>query len=56
MEHAAGVGAMRRTRPRTPATRTWDPRDLMEIYGATRKMLDVITTLEEPRIEAQALR
>ena len=31
----------------------WDPRDLMENYGATRKMIDVITTLEEPRIEAQ---
>jgi len=30
--------------------------ELMNDYGATRKMIDVITTLEEPRIEGLAVR
>jgi hypothetical protein len=55
LEHAAAVGATEHEAAHARHTK-WDPRDLMETYGATRKMLDVVTTLEEPRIEAQALR
>jgi hypothetical protein len=55
LEHAAAVGAMEHEAAHARHT-TWDPRDLMSEYGATRKMIDVITTLEEPRIEAAALR
>jgi hypothetical protein len=55
LEHAPAVGAC--THEAAHARHThWDPRELMEVYGATRKMIDVITTLEEPRIEAQAIR
>jgi hypothetical protein len=55
LTYAPSVGAC--THEAAHARHThWDPRDLMENYGATRKMIDVITTLEEPRIEAQALR
>jgi hypothetical protein len=55
LSHAPAVGAV--THEAAHARHThFDPRDLMENYGATRKMIDVITTLEEPRIEAQALR
>ena len=55
LSHAPAVGAL--THEAAHARHThWDPKDLMEVHGATRKMLDVITTLEEPRIEAQALR
>lgn len=55
LSHAPAVGACTHEAAHARHTR-WDPRELMEVYGATRKMLDVITTLEEPRIEAQALR
>ena len=55
LEHAAAVGAMEHEAAHARHT-TWDPRDLMSDLGATRKMIDVITTLEEPRIEAAALR
>jgi hypothetical protein len=55
LTYAPSVGAC--THEAAHARHThWDPRELMETYGATRKMVDVITTLEEPRIEAQALR
>jgi hypothetical protein len=55
LTYAPSVGAC--THEAAHARHThWDPRDLMENYEATRKMVDVITTLEEPRIEAQALR
>jgi hypothetical protein len=55
LSHAPAVGAV--THEAAHARHThFDPRDLMSEYGATRKMVDVITTLEEPRIEAQALR
>jgi hypothetical protein len=55
LSHAPAVGAC--THEAAHARHThWDPRELMEEFGATRKMVDVITTLEEPRIEAQALR
>ena len=55
LTYAPSVGAC--THEAAHARHThWDPRDLMENHGATRKMVDVITTLEEPRIEAQALR
>jgi hypothetical protein len=55
LSHAPAVGAL--THEAAHARHThWDPRDLMDEHGATRKMLDVITTLEEPRIEAQAVR
>jgi hypothetical protein len=55
LSHAPAVGAL--THEAAHARHThWDPKDLMEVHGATRKMLDVITTLEEPRIEAQAIR
>lgn len=55
LEHAPAVGAMTHEAAHAAHTR-FDPRDLMDNYGATRKMIDVITTLEEPRIEAQAMR
>jgi hypothetical protein len=55
LTYAPSVGAC--THEAAHAAHThWDPRELMETYGATRKMVDVITTLEEPRIEAKALR
>jgi hypothetical protein len=55
LSHAPAVGALTHEAAHARHT-SWDPRNLMETYGATRKMIDVITTLEEPRIEAQALR
>jgi hypothetical protein len=55
LEHAAAMGAMTHEAAHARHTK-FDPRDLMDEHGATRKMIDVITTLEEPRIEAQALR
>jgi hypothetical protein len=55
LSHAPAVGAVTHEAAHARHTR-WDPRELIETYGATRKMVDVITTLEEPRIEAQAVR
>src|SRR4051812_8411850 len=55
LSHAPAVGAVTHEAAHARHTK-WDPRDLMDEHGATRKMIDVITTLEEPRIEAQALR
>jgi hypothetical protein len=55
LEHAPAVGAVQHEAAHARHTK-WDPRDLMERHGATRRMLDVITTLEEPRIEANAVR
>jgi hypothetical protein len=55
LTYAPSVGACTHEAAHARHTQ-WDPRDLMENYEATRKMLDVITTLEEPRIEAQAIR
>jgi hypothetical protein len=55
LSHAPAVGAMTHEAAHARHTR-FDPRELMEEFGATRKMVDVITTLEEPRIEAHALR
>src|SRR3954464_2724016 len=55
LSHSPAVGAV--THEAAHARHThFDPRDLMDNHGATRKMIDVITTLEEPRIEAQAVR
>ena len=53
--HAAAVGAMDHEAAHARHTK-FDPRDLMDDFGATRKMIDVITTLEEPRIERNAVR
>jgi hypothetical protein len=55
LSHAPAVGAMDHEAAHARHTK-WDPRELMETYGATRKMIDVITTLEEPRIEANSVR
>jgi hypothetical protein len=55
LSHAPAVGAMDHEAAHARHTK-WDPRELMEEFGATRKMLDVITTLEEPRIEANSVR
>jgi len=54
LTYAPSVGACTHEAAHARHTQ-WDPRDLMENYGATRKMIDVITTLEEPRIERQAI-
>jgi hypothetical protein len=53
--HASAVGAMDHEAAHARHTK-FDPRELMDEYGATRKMIDVITTLEEPRIEANSVR
>lgn len=55
LSHAPAVGAMDHEAAHARHTK-FDPRELMETYGATRKMIDVITTLEEPRIEANSVR
>lgn len=55
LSHAPAVGAMDHEAAHAAHTR-FDPRDLMESHDASRKMIDVITTLEEPRIERFALR
>jgi hypothetical protein len=53
--HAPAVGAMDHEAAHARHTH-FDPRELMDEYEATRKMVDVITTLEEPRIEYNAIR
>ena len=55
LEHAPAIGAMDHEAAHAKHTK-FDPRELMDDFGATRKMIDVITTLEEPRIEANAVR
>jgi hypothetical protein len=55
LSHAPAVGAMDHEAAHARHTK-FDPRNLMEEFGATRKHIDVITTLEEPRIEANSVR
>jgi hypothetical protein len=54
LAHAPAVGAIRHEAAHARHTR-FDPRLLESDFGATRKMIDVITTLEEPRIEKRSL-
>jgi hypothetical protein len=55
LEHAAAVGAM--THEAAHARHTFfDPAELVKDFGATKRIVDVITTLEEPRIEAMSIR
>ena len=53
LTHAPAVGALCHEASHAQHS-LFDPAELMETYGATRKMLDVITTLEEPRVEGLA--
>jgi hypothetical protein len=54
-EHSAATGAIFHEAAHAAHTR-WDHKELVGHYGATPKMIDVIVTLEEPRIEANMVR
>ena len=53
LTHAPAVGALCHEASHAEHS-LFDPAELMTEYGATRKMVDVITTLEEPRVEGLA--
>jgi len=55
LTHAPVIGALAHEASHAEHS-LFDVEALIKVYGATRKMVDVITTLEEPRIEGLAAR
>lgn len=56
LEHAAAVGALEHEASHARHTKSTGVVDWKEEFGASRRMIDVIVALEEPRIEYNAIR